>query len=767
MEIRTDAGRDGNANRRGSIRMSRRAGSGMRLPRIRTMPWLQGRRRARAALKWAGIVAGALVVALVLALLLVDWRRPLERFASTRLDRPVTIEGALDVRPWSLAPALVAERVTLGNPEWADERTMGTIERLTVRLRLLPLLRGDVILDDVVVVRPDVHLLRDASRQANWVFRGEAAEEPDANAPPPKLPAIQRLVVEDGKLEIVDEVRKLRFTGTIDAQESAASPEDKPFRLLGKGELNARPFELEVYGGPLIAIDPDEPYPFRLELKAADTAIGADGRVLEPFDLGKLDLRAHAAGNDMADLYYLTGIAIPNTPPYEVAATVERDGAHTRVSDIEGTLGRSDIRGEVEVDASGERPKVTGDVASNLLVFADLGALLGVRLEPRGAAAAESAAERGAEGAGEEAAVVDAGGAPDELADPAAAAAVGPEGPAADAQRSPAAPAGGDAPEAPDAALPAAAEPYVPLFPRARLQAERVRGMDADVRFAAKEIEGGFLPMENVAAHAVLDGGVLTVDPFTVDLPQGRVAGVVRVDARGDVPVNEVDVRVVDLQLEQVKKKDTASAPPLSGVMQARARLEGRGASVHEFAAGANGTITAVVPQGEVREALAELTGINVLRGLGLLMSDDQRRAQVRCGVANFDVKDGVMRAEHVVFDTEHVLVTGSGEVRLGPEELDLEIKGDPKELRAVRIAAPVELRGRLRDPQVGVDAGKAARQAGIAVALSAIVAPLAALIAFVDTGLAEDANCAALLAEAARVEDRAVAEHPMDGETE
>jgi uncharacterized protein involved in outer membrane biogenesis len=697
---------------------------------------LQGRPRARAALKWTGIVAGALAVALLLMLLLVDWRGPIERFASARLDRPVTIEGALDVQPWSLAPALVAEGVTVGNPEWADEPGMGTIERLTVRLRLLPLLRGDVILDDVVVVRPDLKLLRDASRRANWIFGDEEAR--DANAPPPELPAIQRLVVEDGRLEIVDEIRKLRFTGEITARETAASPEDKPFRLVGKGELNARPFELEVYGGPLIAIDPDEPYPFRLEVKAADTKIGADGRVLEPFDLGRLELRAHASGNDMADLYYLTGIAIPNTPPYEVTATLSRDGPRTRVTDIEGKLGRSDIRGEAEVDASGERTKVTADLSSDRLVVSDLSALFGVRLEPRDAAAPGQTAPDPAPG--EDAADTE---------------------PAEDAAQDFA------APDAATAQADQAPAPYRPLFPRARLQAERVRGMDADVRFDADTIEGGPVPMEDVSVHALLDAGVLRIDPFTLDLPQGRVAGIVRVDARGDVPVNEVDVRVADVQLEQFRRGDTAEPAPLAGVMQARARLEGPGASVHEFAANANGTVTAVIPSGEVREALAELTGINVLRGLGLLISDDQRRAEVRCGVASFEVTDGVMQARNVVFDTESVLVTGSGEVLLGPEELDLEIKGDPKEPRAVRIAAPVKLRGRLRDPQVGVEAGKAAAQAGIAVALGAIVAPLAALIAFVDTGLAEDANCAALLAEAARADDRAVADHPIDGEME
>jgi hypothetical protein len=37
-----------------------------------------------------------------------------------------------------------------------------------------------------------------------------------------------------------------------------------------------------------------------------------------------------------------------------------------------------------------------------------------------------------------------------------------------------------------------------------------------------------------------------------------------------------------------------------------------------------------------VREAFAELTGINVTRGLGLLLTEDQSTIAIRCGVASF-----------------------------------------------------------------------------------------------------------------------------------
>jgi AsmA family protein len=155
------------------------------------------------------------------------------------------------------------------------------------------------------------------------------------------------------------------------------------------------------------------------------------------------------------------------------------------------------------------------------------------------------------------------------------------------------------------------------------------------------------------------------------------------------------------------------------------------------------------VPRGEIREAFAELTGINVSRGLGLLLTKDQERTGVRCGVADFEMRDGMLDAQHIVFDTDDVLIDGGGKVDLQKETFDLEIKGHPKKFRLLRVKSPIAIRGTLRKPDVGLDVGDAVKQSGFAAALAAIAAPLAAVVAFVDPGLADDADCGALLAEA------------------
>jgi uncharacterized protein involved in outer membrane biogenesis len=232
---------------------------------------------------------------------------------------------------------------------------------------------------------------------------------------------------------------------------------------------------------------------------------------------------------------------------------------------------------------------------------------------------------------------------------------------------------------------------------------------------------------------------------MTLDLSRGRITGSAAINARGETPRADIDVRLSNARLESVFALRGDQA--LVGTLHGRARLGGYGASVRDVAANANGTISLVTPSGEVREAFAELTGINITRGLGLLLADDESKIDIRCGVASFRVNDGIAHATSIVFDTDTMLIHGEGTVSLRDETFDLRIEGDAKDARLISVGAPITVQGRWRSPEIGVAAGEAVGQGGLAAALASFVAPIAAVLPFVDLGLAEDANCSALLA--------------------
>jgi uncharacterized protein involved in outer membrane biogenesis len=231
-------------------------------------------------------------------------------------------------------------------------------------------------------------------------------------------------------------------------------------------------------------------------------------------------------------------------------------------------------------------------------------------------------------------------------------------------------------------------------------------------------------------------------------MPQGRLSGVINIDARPTVPAVRMELRATDIRLEQLKGAGPASAAPVGGVLQARAVISGRGDSVHNLMADADGRLVAVIPHGDIRAAFAELTGID-LKGIGLLLTKSEGRAPIRCGVARFDIAAGTATAQSFVLDTQDVLITGKGNVDLGTEQLDLTIQGQPKRFHLVRVRAPVDIKGHLSKPTFGPDKAQLIKQSGIAAALGTLLTPVAAMLAFVDPGLAKDQDCSQLLAQA------------------
>ncbi|MCW1248564.1 AsmA family protein, partial [Pseudomonas sp. SAICEU22] len=77
----------------------------------------------------------------------------------------------------------------------------------------------------------------------------------------------------------------------------------------------------------------------------------------DPKSLGALDLRLKLAGNSLANLYPLTGVTLPDSPPYStdgrlIAKLHEPDGAQFRYEGFNGKIGDSDIHGNLAYIAS-------------------------------------------------------------------------------------------------------------------------------------------------------------------------------------------------------------------------------------------------------------------------------------------------------------------------------------------------------------------------------------------------------------------------------
>jgi AsmA family protein len=278
------------------------------------------------------------------------------------------------------------------------------------------------------------------------------------------------------------------------------------------------------------------------------------------------------------------------------------------------------------------------------------------------------------------------------------------------------------------------------LLPDKPLRLAGIRHGDGAISYTARELDVGRVVMHSVSARVSTNHAVLEVPSLVATFPDGKVSGHLKFDATFEVPKAELDMHVTDLQLGQFDPKGT-KPPPIEGLLEARLLLSGRGRSIHELAETSSGTMSAVLPGGAIRASLAELTGIDVTKALGLTL-------RVRCAVASFQVHNGTVASQELVIDTEPVRISGKGEIHMDSEALDFTLSGKPKSSRLVRVRAPVLIQGTLEHPKM-VEPGKSLIRVGAAVALGELATPFAAILAFVDPGLAKNADCAGLISEA------------------
>jgi len=719
--------------------------------------------RVTVALKWPGIVVGSIVVVLLMAAAVLDanadaLRGPLSRAASGRLHRAVHIDGRLELHLFSWHPRFVINQLRIANPDWVTPAEVGAkggattdmarIGQLVVVLSIPALFKGDVLLPYVGVDDSDLNLVRASPEKANWSFAGGPSKP---SAEPAKFPLLGSLHLGKGHLRVTDEVRKLRFQGVVSAdQRTNGGP--LSLGLNGDGTINGESFKLAASGDPLITAESHKPYTVSSEIQAGHTKVKSRITITKPFDMGSVVADIDASGDDLADLYYLSGLALPNTSPYTVSTHVRREGALLKLTDFRGTLGNSDIRGTLSLETARQRPLLTADLATRSLDIKDLGPTLGSR-QAKSPSSLSRQQTRTAPQSSQDSTAEARGAAPK-------AAKTGEETQTQQVQDNGSAPGNtlslhGAKPKSAQTRTAEARQAVTKaahgqtLLPDAKLDLKRIRAMDANVKYRAESVKTQKMNIRQIVVDLKLDNGVLSFTPVSFVLPQGKMTSNIRVDGSQDVPVVAIDSRVTQVQLSQFKMK--GGGEPIDGTLVARAILHGRGKSLHEIGATAEGTLSAVIPHGDIRSAFAELIGIDVVKGLGLVLTGNQDKAGIRCGVANFKAEGGVFAAQDIVFDTDKVLVLGRGEVDLGTEIIDLTLSGQPKKFRFFRIKSPVEIHGTLKSPKIGLKPGNTPGEIALATALGVLATPLASVVAFIDPGLAKDADCNALIAEAER----------------
>lgn len=285
------------------------------------------------------------------------------------------------------------------------------------------------------------------------------------------------------------------------------------------------------------------------------------------------------------------------------------------------------------------------------------------------------------------------------------------------------------------------------VLPRTPVNLDKLRAMDVDVRFTGEKVEAPGLPIDRLEANLKIADSQARLEPLAFVIAQGSFAGTVELDGRGAVPRARLDMDIRRMDLHRFFA-GTRFAPQTSGILAGRLDLRGQGRSTAELLGNADGRATLLMTGGSLSALLVEVIGVDIAKALGLVIGQDQPMT-VRCLVADLDVAGGDARTRALVLDTARAVITGQGDVNLRDETMNLRLEAHPKDPSPFSARAPIHVGGRLGAPEIAVDAATEATRGGLAVALGALLTPLAALVPFLEPGLGKDQDCQQLVSQA------------------
>jgi AsmA protein len=630
-----------------------------------------------------GVVAGIVLLAVIAAVLLPlvydteDLKRTLETRISKQTGRELRIAGDLDfsVFPWL---AVAVDELSLSNAPGFGDQPFARVGQARIGVALLPLLRKELVADEITLIGLELDLAVDASGRSNWedLVSEEPAAEPAPDGGPFSSQQIAGLNIREANIVLRDQQAGTHYVlSGLDLQTGA---------LGGSGPV---PVELSA----------------RLEDRVADSvmdvALTARARAdldAERYDFEDLELKLDLA--DAGDSLILTA---PSVSADLAAQTLAIDAFTAKIAGLQasGGLKGRNILDEASLSgrlATGEfSPKaVMAALGMEAPVTADPGVLGRARLESAFDGSAAALSLQGLVLELDDSRLSGTFGVSD-FDQPRVRFDLAVDSIDLDRYLAPAAEEESDE----DVALPT----------------EAVRGVDVQGTLRAAKLRLAGLDLSEATVGVNVREGRLRLNPLTAGFYGGTYSGDVTLDGAGEVPVLSLDENVESIVFQRLLG-DLAATDRLSGTALGHLRASGRGDTLDAMLGSLDGELNLRLDEGA-------LEGVNIWyeirKGLALFQGRPAPAAEPDRTVFSrlqFDaaIDGGVLRTRELIGELPFLTLTGDGTIDLAAQKVDLdliaavrnmpELAQDPLTAELKGKSMPLSIRGPLTGPGISVD---------------------------------------------------------------
>ena len=378
-------------------------------------------------------VAAVAVVVFLKSFDVNEYKPVIENAVSETLGREFKIGSDIELA-LALKPTVVMQDIALRNPDWASSKNMVEIKKAFVSFSLVDLFFGKVNVQKIEINEPKIFLEVSKQGLQNWDFSGESSGNKNAKAVDEKVKksrvdgGFSPSYEFDDIIIVGAEVSFRNFQTGLKKK-----IELKQITLNQAGDLNVDAVfdgkSLVLKGSlPNVSglVNKEKKFPLSLTLNAGKNVIKVDGKIGNIFELSDLDIRVKAEGKDVdvIDVYSLqakllgsanalqiadinakagdakkilaavsgkiknvnamSGVNLDmkidavnpsdlGLKPFELTLKIDEvKGTNSASGEINFRAGKTDITGDVGIDASGKIPYVSANLKSSYYAGEDV-----------------------------------------------------------------------------------------------------------------------------------------------------------------------------------------------------------------------------------------------------------------------------------------------------------------------------------------------------------------------------------------------------------
>ena len=551
----------------------------------------------------------------------------------------------------SFIPTLVINDVELSNPEWAANPQMVKLQKLEIKAAVLPLLKGRIVIDKLILQQPEIYLETAADGQKSWEFTQMQSNSKAAAAGGRKeqkvksggtMAAAAGLVAKQVELQngIVSyfDAKSGKTTQVLINDINLEIPEqDGPFNLNVDAELDGQKIVAEIEADNLASLLNEGRLNFVAEVKALQVSAALTGAVEDVLESPRYAVEGNIynpAGNFGA-------------PETSLEMRVDGDVYSADINIQNLSVATNVITGTASVDWSKSRPQVKADLNTPSFDVNSLKAKAVSSLVPFSLIKEAQALEM----------------------------------------------------------VPNDKIPYEYLN-----MVDAVLNIKAGKLMLTDDVN-----LTDVVWAARLQGGVLDVSKLDFGLGSGEITATAAVNAATQavkLNLRSRGLKLQDLHAPLATGTNGSMQILSGGSLDIMADLSSSGATYRRLSENLDGQVIAIVDKSEIKTGRLEWLASNIFTKILQLLKVDTNKntnMDVACAVVRADFGKGQATfPSGIVFNGSKLQVVGSGSINLVNDKINFTIAPTLNKLAdgniAQALASFVKLEGTLEKPKVGID---------------------------------------------------------------